>query len=103
MVEPGGRGPGHRPRLSHRANQEGVRTPAGYVGNDRGKDGDVEGEEALHRRRRAGSRAWRRAEAERGGYRGTVRAGGVIRRAVKAEPPFFLSWPGDSPHHPPRR
>ena len=75
VVEPGGGGPGDRPRAPDRAGQEGVRAPAGHAGDDRGEDGGAEGEEARDRGVRAGGGAWGCVAADRGGCGGAVRGG----------------------------
>ena len=61
VVEPGGRGPGDRPRLPHRAGQAGDRGAPRRARDDRGEDPVAQGEEARahaggHRRRRARAR-----------------------------------------------
>ena len=68
LVEPRGRGPGHRPRLPHRAGPAGAGAPAHLRGDRRGPD------------RRAA-----RHEARAGG-RGGRRRRGVDQRAVRRRP-----------------
>ena len=103
LVEPRGRGAGHRPRLPDRPDQAGPGAPAGHPGHDRGAGRPAAGAQARARRR--GARR-RRGRADRARRRRAARPG---HAAPRGRPP---PWSGPSgrdhrrpPPHPgpPRR
>ena len=85
LVEPGGRGPGRRPRPPHRPGQAGHGVPAGGAGHGRGADPGAQGAQAGPGRRGPGRRrASRRAHPGRPGGAARLTAGPGARHAIAA-------------------